>query len=243
MFKFNQSDNVDAITFNGNDINIVQCNGTSVWAKPMGTLWTRVEGSYINLTSLVRRTQSYEPSATIGVIQTGPAYAGGTPVYYGDKITINSGYDDNYDYYIFGGVDIEITSKHQEVNLGAELPNYLYIKAFTLYVEGYKTYLYIQYTSTSTITFDMIIRDQFDITELASLTSLTSYQSVTNTDHVVVYNGALPESIQYTIYKNGVSLGTNSNSLYRTITPDEYNSANFDPDKIFSSISSATFRY
>lgn len=68
MFKFNQSDNVDAITFNGNDINIVQCNGTSVWAKPMGTLWTRVEGSYINLTSLVRRTQSYEPSATIGVI-------------------------------------------------------------------------------------------------------------------------------------------------------------------------------
>lgn len=123
------------------------------------------------------------------------------------------------------------------------MPNYLYIKAFTLYVEGYKTYLYIQYTSTSTITFDMIIRDQFDITELASLTSLTSYQSVTNTDHVVVYNGALPESIQYTIYKNGVSLGTNSNSLYRTITPDEYNSANFDPDKIFSSISSATFRY
>lgn len=243
MINFNQSNNLDAITFNGNDINIVKCNGTSVWAKPMGTLWTRVEGSYINLTSLVQRTQSYEPSATIGVIQTGPAHAGGTPVYYGDKIIINNGYDDNYDYYIYGGGDIEITSKHQEVNLGAKLPNYLYIKAFTLYVEGYKTYLYIQYTSTSTITFDMIIRDQFNITELASLTSLTSYQSSTGTDNIIIYNGALPEGIQYTIYKDGTSLGTNSNSLYRTITADEYNSASFDPNAIFNSISSVTFQY
>lgn len=245
MINFN-SNKLEEINFNNQDVQLVKDdNGNYLWAKPMGTVRTKVEGSDVNLTSLVRRTASYEPTASIGIIQTGPEYSGGTPVYYGDTLYISSGYDANYDYYIYGSGEIIVNSKHQDIYLGADILQSLYIKTFVANVgnetSNPKRFFYVQYYSTSTVSFDIEIKDHNGINHQGSLNSLMSYPNGTYSDYT-----SLPTSeygIIYYVYKNGNLLGNNSAAKTITLTQEEYASASFNPTQIFSSIVPQVYKY
>lgn len=166
MLNFNEI-NLQLVEFNGNDVKLIYFKDesqagqaeTCIWAKPMGVLYTTVNGAYETLTQTAYRSYSNEPNAFLGWLTTGE---GGTPVYYHDSITLYEGTDPNYDYPLNAGGDIIITQLNQIAILTANIPLILQIKAYaTINSSGYVNLFFKGYANKNQL-FTFKIYDQYN---------------------------------------------------------------------------------
>lgn len=203
MFDFNNNE-IKQVIFNNNEVDIVKYNGSAIWAKPMGTLRTFIsKNTEVVLTLLAQRTSSYEPTASIGTITTG---ADGTPVYYGDNISISGGEDGDYEFQ-YGG-ELQITEYNQKVYLSIK-ESYLRMKVFTAY-ESYtsSTYLYISISSDENGYSSIDIYDQYGKNggnKLANWSSMVSSSVIK--EGIFLIGSTLENGIECEIFFNNRSLG------------------------------------
>lgn len=220
MIKFNDyTDALKGVDFNGQEVNIVKFNGTSVWAKPMGNLLINVDGATRSPMDVIQRNGSNEPGASIGFITAG------AQVYYGDSLLLNNVlYEEN-------GAVLEVFSENPNIQL--QTANFLSVKAGLVLPSVQTSYYLIWIKYNFLLSNDTYSKVKFQI--LANGIAYGDPVIVTSPEDMIVEVsetvpvddiGSLSFNLQITFYGDNTSGGTISSYTLSTYSSaDTFESA------------------